>query len=413
MMKKKIKNIASAFLFLLVAVFFTSCSTEKTDQTYDKPYPVPVYDISFFDSGFALSYPCGSYDDSSYDHNLMCLVDYDAKTVIPMCSRPGCGHTERENCAAVKSYQASLVYDGTFYGFITGEDKQIDSTTRRPTIDIVASNIDGSNERKIASVDGMIFGLSRVPRDSSMFVYQDCAYFPVYVSDMINGIGSTFAEYHFIRLSLKTGEITDLGIIASGYGAFVTTLGATAEKAYFNATYREENIELSDFQSTEEYFEAIENAKVVEKFLCMDLSDGAISQAALPGISFSSRIVANTYFYNDENGFYKYDLLTGETKKLHDHSCNEMYYVTDDRLFYTCDEENISFSHDLTDESTSVIPNRTDLVNFRPFKFKDGWCYGNATGLLNDEGIAVTAYCREDDYFKKENCELTAVSFND
>ena len=79
------------------------------------------------------------YDDNSYGYNLMCLVDYGAKVVVPMCSRPNCGHIGKENCAAAKSYQASLEYNGTFYGFTTGDDVETDSTTRRSTIDVIAS----------------------------------------------------------------------------------------------------------------------------------------------------------------------------------------------------------------------------------------------------------------------------------
>lgn len=412
-MKKNTDRIHLLFLLAASAFIFSSCSTNTDDNTYDKPYPVPVYNISFFADGFALNYSCGMYDDNSYDYNLMCLADYDAKAVVPMCSRPNCGHTGKENCAAAKGYQASLVYNGTFYGFTTGDDAEIDGTTRRSTIDVITSNIDGSGERTIANIEGMIFGLSSVPRDSSMLVFEGNAYFPVHISDLINGIGSNYAEYHLIRLSLETGDVTDLGIIVSGYGTFVTTLGATAEKAYFNATYREYEIKLSDFDSTEEYLEAIENAEYIEEYVSVDLSDGAVTKAELPGITFSSRIVSNTYFYNDENSFYKYNLLTGETEKLHDHLCHELYYVTDDRLFYTCNEENTTYAYDMTDGSTVVIPGRTDSIRFSPFKFKDGWCYGEAVGLLDEEGIPVMAYCREKDFFAKENCELTILSLKD
>ena len=410
-MKKITERIHLFFLFVALALTLSSCNTNTNDHTYDKPYPVPVYNISFFSSGFALNYPCGMYDDNSYDYNLMCLVDYDAKAVVPMCSRPNCGHTGKENCAAAKSYQASLVYNGTFYGFATGDDIQIDDTTRRPSIDVIASNVDGSSDRTIANIEGMIFGLSNVPRDSSMFVFEGNAYFPVYISDLINGIGSSFAEYHLIRLSLETGDVTDLGMIVSGYGTFVTTLGATAEKAYFNATYRENEIKLSDFDSTEEYFDAIENADYIEEFISVDLSDGTVTEADLPGIIFNSRIVSNIYCYNNENSFYIYNLLTGETEKLHEHLCHELYYVTDDLLFYTCNEENVTYAYDLTNGSTVVIPQRTDSVRFNPFNFKDGWCYGNAVGLLDEEGIPIMAYCRKEDYFEKENCELTVLSF--
>lgn len=400
------------FLIFSFVLFAAGCNSNNNspDNTYTQTYPVPICDVSFFDNGYAL---LGEPDEngaviSSY---FTCFADYGTKTIVPRCSRPNCNHYS-DDCAAAKECVRFIIYNNYFYRLYTSPEKNSEGKTVVNT-EVARSNLDGTNEKTIARINGEIYGISAAPRESTMFIYDGKLYiYTAFTGEPdANGIPSGPTEYKLNSVSLESGDVKEIGSIVNGYNAVVTFIGATEEKAYFNAIYRKNEIKRTDYETIEAYLEAVENAAYTDANISVNLSNGATEDFDLPNFDFKCRIFANCYFYSDNSVFYKLNLSDNTTEEIHQHPCDNYYYLTDDYLFFTCESESQEYVYNMKDKSIKKVPKRTDSVLFYPFKIKDGYCYGTAVGFPGYEHTSVMVCCSEKGYFENPDCELQIMQY--
>ena len=407
------KHINLTLLKLILIFSFTlfaaGCNSNNNspDKTYTQSYPVPVCDMSFFDSGYAM-YGTPTGDGGVIDgYGLTCYVDYDTKTVIPRCSKPNCDHSDGE-CAASIECRGFLVYSNLFYRLYETSERTSSGGLKIYTA-IAKSEMDGTTEKAIAKIEGSIFGMSAAPRESVMFVYDEKLYIYTLLDNLEDEV-SSFRQYKLYGISLRSGQVDDLGIFTEGYSATCLLIGATEEKAYFRCRSREKEINSSDFETEEEYFAAVEASESIVKYISVSLTDGTTEEFDLPNMTFEHRIYANCYYYSDNEGFYQLNLLENTTEKIHDHTCDNLYYQTDDYLFFTCETEEQDYIYNVKDKSVRAVPNCTDNFYFRPFKIKDGYCYGTAQ-FSEYEHVSVLVYCSEKDYFSNGDFVLQIMQY--
>lgn len=411
MIKKIILILLVLVIFFLFVIAVTGCNSNNNspDYTYAKSYPVPVCDVSFFDNGYALK---GAPDENGAvvsSLSLTCYVDYGTKMVVPMCSKPNCNHNN-SNCAAAKECSRFIVYNNCFYRLYNLPERN-DKGDLILNTQIAKSNLDGTNEKVISTVEGELVGMSTAPHDATMFIYNEKLYIYTAIDEMENQASTNYSKIKLYSISLESGEIKEISTLADGYGINVTLIGATEEKAYFHKIYMENEINAEDYETIEEFLDAMENAPYTEENIVVSLSDGTTATAELPCYDFQHRIFANCYFYSDNEGFYKLNLLDNTTEKIHQHTCDEFYYLFDDYLFFTCEDEEKEYIYNMNDKTAREVPKRTDSALFRPFKIKDGYCYGTASGFSGYEHTSVNVYCVEKDFFKKQNCELKIMEY--
>lgn len=409
-MKKIILTILKSALAAFLALSASACNAKgfSTDQTYDRDYPVPVCDMSFFDSGYAI-YGTPTGDGGVIEgYGLTCYVDYGTKTVVPRCSKPNCDHSGGD-CAASIECWCLLVYNNSFYRLYEVSEQTSSGDLKLYTA-VAMSEMDGTNEKTIAKIEGTVFGQSAAPRESVMFVYDGKLYIYTVLEDFKDGVGSNYRKYKLYGISLGSGQIDDLGLFSEGYSATCLLIGATEEKAYFRCRSREREINSSDYETEEEYFAALEELESIQKFISVSLTDGTTEEFDLPNMTYEHRIYGNCYYYSNSEGFYQLDLLNSTTEKIHDHTCGDLYYQTDDYLFFSCETEGQDYIYDTKDKSVRAVPNCTDNFYFRPFKIKDGYCYGTAQ-LPEYEHVAVVVYCSEEDYFSNGDIELQMMQY--
>ena len=154
----------------------------------------------------------------------------------------------------------------------------------------------------------------------------------------------------------------------------------------------------------------MEASESIVKYISVSLTDGTTEEFDLPNMTFEHRIYANCYYYSDNEGFYQLNLLENTTEKIHDHTCDNLYYQTDDYLFFTCETEEQDYIYNVKDKSVRAVPNCTDNFYFRPFKIKDGYCYGTAQ-FSEYEHVSVLVYCSEKDYFSNGDFVLQIMQY--
>lgn len=411
-MAKHINSVILKIIFTLLFILSVAgcnSSDNSPDLTYKQAYPVPICDVSFFDNGYALR---GGPDENGMvvsTVGLTCYVDYGTKTVVPMCSKPNCDHSSND-CAAAKQCDRFIIYNNSFYRIFDSPERNSEGEVVT-NIEVAVSDLDGTNEKTIAKFEGEILGMSSAPRESTMFIYDGSLYILSVKLESENGVSNDYGESSLYSVSLESGNVKKIGTIEKNYNAFVTFIGATEEKAYFYATYREEEIKSTDFETIEEYLEAVSNATYTKANISVNLLDGTTESFELPDFDYQYRIFANCYFYSDNSNFYKLNLLDNTTEVIHQHPCDDYYYLTDDYLFFDCESESQEYVYNMKDKSIKEVPKRTDSFYFRPIKIKDGYCYGTALGFPGYEHTSVMVYCSEKDYFEKQNCDLHIMQY--
>ena len=275
MIKKFILMSIKAALVGLLVLSASACDIgSPSHNTYLQNCPVPVYDVSFFDSGYALN--CSPNEDGSAktSYGLACYVDYATNTIVPRCSKSNCDHST-EDCAAARECVNFFVYENSFYRLYDSPERTDDGEVISYTV-IARSNMDGTNEQAVARFEGSLLNMSSAPRNASMFLYEGNLYVWSYLIRLTDGASDGFSEIMMYSVSLETGQVKEICTLAKGYNPYIVFIGATEEKAYYFCHYKETEIKSSDYETMEEFFEALTAAEYTSVYFSVSITDGTI-----------------------------------------------------------------------------------------------------------------------------------------
>lgn len=364
----KIKLIS----ILTLSIFIIGCSNAKDVGVYKTEYPVGIYDYSFSETGFL---------HKDFDNQWISFYDFEKKTTMPICTEAGCTH-DNDKCNAKQNYFGYFILGDKFYAFKEKDEiKNIGDNKTTSVTQIIESDIGGTNMKVLAEFDGINHNLSGAPRDSSVYMYKNTLYFTVESSISINNVSEAKVSWSLMSFDLNNGKLSTIAVIIDGYHSRAVFLGMSTQKAYYHCTYADEEIDYNSYNDVDGFLDAIDEVGE-ETFLEIDLATGETSITDLPNIDFSSRIFANTYYYNDSDGFYGRNLITDEVKKIHDEPASENgYYVTGDTLFINTDDK--SYMYDLKTEKLKKRQSLPEGKAFTPLWLSGKYYYGYS--VINHE----------------------------
>lgn len=258
-----------AFAFALAALLLCSCGSKKQDFPEDTPY-----NRGLFNSGAIMETEDGYYTSHVGDYGSilsMRFYERDTDKQIYLCAKPECIHDGSDSCTATyKNLEcvSSLIYDGAIY----------DLTIERgdtSAMSIYKATLDGTSLTKICDVFTV-----ETPSENEELDYK-CGGFMIHK-------GQAYVSYHF-----TLGDNNYTGFIESGLAKIDITNG--------------------------------------KKEI---LWNGKDAFTEIPSeVCGSGDYVYYSVFGADrkENGFYRYDIKTGEIEKI----MQESIVVVGERKFFT------------------------------------------------------------------------------
>ena len=357
--KTKLMSILALFIFLI------ACNKSEKVDVYKAEYPVGIYDYSFSETGFL---------HKDFDNQWIAFFDFEKKTSMPICTAAECIH-DNENCNAKQDYFGYFIHGDKFYAFKQKDEMKSIGDNKTTTItQIIKSDIGGTNMKVLTEFEGINHNLCSAPRDSSVYIHNNVLYFTVESSISKNYVSDEKVSWSLMSFDLESEKLTEIAEIINGYHSRAVFLGMSEQKAYYHCTYTDEEIDYNSYKDVEDFLNAVDEVGE-ETFLEIDLATGEVSVTDLPNIEFSSRIFANTYFYNDSDGFYSRNLITDEVKKIHDEPASENgYYATGDTLFINVDDK--SYMYDLKKENLKEMQSLPEGKAFTPLWLSGKFYYG-------------------------------------
>lgn len=201
------RKIWRAIIFLLsvsILFLFSSCESTDNDETL---YYVSPRDYTAYKNGIFLN---------ADGNGAVEFLDFDSMVTVPICPKPNCSHTDPDTCSALGISSEKFIYDDKLCWFdsefVYGENGEITEVST-----LYSADVDGTNRRKIAVLDGLF--------PSGIYVKNGKAYFGARDFGCKNGITTDYDKVYLYSYDFESQEFSEILSLKEGYNAEISIFG--------------------------------------------------------------------------------------------------------------------------------------------------------------------------------------------
>ena len=267
-------------VILAAALLLSSCGSGKSDTDYE-PFRISSQWVN-------LNYGGELYTVNENGHDLLYFIDFTTLKALPVCPRPNCTHTDPDACPAMDVNNHPIIVDSKLYffeenTFWNSENKIVTNT------DIYVADIDGSNRRKLDTIEDLKVSLiDYVAISGSTLYFQGSE--ETFEENAL--VSSGLVRRYMCSYDLESKTFENHGLLCEGYSSNAIVEGDHAGGLYVSVSYTREKL---DYMA-DDFIDNLIEATIWEVWR-LDLKTGELTKSDLPTPYF---VDGGYYGYNED-----------------------------------------------------------------------------------------------------------------